>query len=55
VANTELDGIERGTVEDRHRGLLGLARLWGVFVTCLLSVICLFVLYGLVQSSAHSL
>ena len=44
VASAELGGIRHGLVESRHRGLLVLARLWGVIATGLLIAIAVYTL-----------
>jgi hypothetical protein len=53
VASTELDGIQHGRVEDHHRGLLALARLWGVFASCLLAVLAFYMFFVIARASAH--
>ncbi len=53
VASSELGGIRRGTVEDRHRGLLAIARLWGAVASGLLIAGFLLALSVLARSAIH--
>ena len=53
AASTELDGIQQGRVEDHHRGLLALARRWGLVVTCLLAALAFYMLFHIAQVNAH--
>jgi len=53
VARAELGRIERGTVEDRHRGLLTAALLWGIFATGALAVVALGALAVATRAGVH--
>ncbi len=53
LASCELDGIRRGAVEDRHRGLLAAARLWGAVASWLLIAGFLLALSALARRAIH--